>query len=1313
MPVPFHHIRRLSVDVTVPDLDLAVALRSRLEDLANLLFPQVLERVLDAVLPADRHARLLRLDLDLGTIDAGRLEADAVAALETALVSKLTDALECLSDAPAAGGSTGDRLLTPEETLTDLAEHYLTGGTYPYWAAAGAPPSPRLLAILAAGQPKTLADILRRHSRNAVVAERLVLQLGEEGLRQVLSALAPADAAVILAYLTDLSLLHRAEPLLSRPAPAVDRLFWLVTVEYLVREAGSQFNRRSFLRELLLGIADHEKVGYAALLDLLRQGIERLGRQRPLGSSLPAVLQELLDAERPLATFPKLPNGGEPAQEAAVAPLEPAAVPDDDEALLTLMRRNLRNPAVLEALAARLSPRRFARLVERLEPAHALLILAFLADLLELHREDALLLLSAEGFERLTRLLTLIQLLRDPGSQFNRRSWLRFLLEGMAEREKVAYALMLDLLARSLARTAARRSPSSSLPGLVTELVAEEAGRPARADHAVPALRDAGDLAPGDLAARFRKAATGPAADLARLVDGLDDRRRATILPAILKDLQPALAPLMGEVMDWLLRRHRSRPLMALSEAAFARLLWTAVLRRAAVPGARPADRVGSLAFLESVMGDLAAFDGLAPASVIAGATGTSGEEAAGEALPPPLVQLRDAHRVARPDLAAAGGILPLAARASRFLRLGTPAADGDSLVPLLESDPAGLLGLLRDLAADEAHWPERLDRLLGRLLPEEIAALPGLEHGGDAACRVRALADGMGAGAELVREEAGRAVAWKRVLTALLRSDAPGIAVPLPPAGRKLDRPAVLRSWLDHGRVPWWADGAAASARVVAGLPDLPLTELLALFQCSDPARTVSRLHRAVEALGRDAAMALLRRLAPGAFAPGWLDRTPSANPPSPGEERERLHRRLSGVAALIDGRVPPAGGEYVGPDSAAPAVEAGAEPEGTSGPAQVGRRTLLGWLSGDGDDPPWSDALVRELADLLDTPDPEVDATVTAALRNEAVRARWLARLPEEILGRLLHRIEPALADMLLELVGTVEAAWRQAMPPERRGGDPRRPWAVLLGSLAAAAPGHRSARAVAAALLKGLSGGDPATEKPLIARARFLAGEAGHAGLLAVLQPPPAPTSPPAHKAVPTAAPASWPSRRTGEGAAAPASPLYIDNAGLVLLNPFLPHFFERLGVLSPTDTGAPRVATPEAAAKAVHLLQHLADGVLEDGRCIQPEPALVLNKLLCGLDPAVPIAPEYRPAPEELALCDQLLAAAIGNWTIISNSSAAGLRETFLRREGRLEHGDRGWSLTVQRKTVDVLVDRIPWSFATLYHRWMEEPLHVSW
>jgi hypothetical protein len=165
--------------------------------------------------------------------------------------------------------------------------------------------------------------------------------------------------------------------------------------------------------------------------------------------------------------------------------------------------------------------------------------------------------------------------------------------------------------------------------------------------------------------------------------------------------------------------------------------------------------------------------------------------------------------------------------------------------------------------------------------------------------------------------------------------------------------------------------------------------------------------------------------------------------------------------------------------------------------------------------------------------------------------------------------------------------------------------------------------------------------------------------------------------------------------------------VENAGLALTSPFLPHLLDRLGVLSEAD-GRQVIAGEAAARRAVNLLQYLADGRTE-----APEATLTLNKLLCGLSPEVVVGPLTEPATEDLALCDSLLAALIAAWPAVGSISVAGLRETFLQRQGRLVHGEGRWRLAVQRKSLDGLVDQVPWALSPVLQRWMSEPVDVRW
>jgi hypothetical protein len=168
-------------------------------------------------------------------------------------------------------------------------------------------------------------------------------------------------------------------------------------------------------------------------------------------------------------------------------------------------------------------------------------------------------------------------------------------------------------------------------------------------------------------------------------------------------------------------------------------------------------------------------------------------------------------------------------------------------------------------------------------------------------------------------------------------------------------------------------------------------------------------------------------------------------------------------------------------------------------------------------------------------------------------------------------------------------------------------------------------------------------------------------------------------------------------------APGEPLFISNAGLVLAGPYLPRLFGMLGLLKEQ-----RFVDDAAAERAVLLTQYAVTGQAQAA-----EPLLLLNKLLCGVPLQMPVAREIEASASECQAVDGMLLAMIGHWKALGQTSLAGLRQTYLQREGRLEHRDEAWQLQVQANTFDVLLDRLPWGYATVKFPWMPEVLHVDW
>lgn len=167
---------------------------------------------------------------------------------------------------------------------------------------------------------------------------------------------------------------------------------------------------------------------------------------------------------------------------------------------------------------------------------------------------------------------------------------------------------------------------------------------------------------------------------------------------------------------------------------------------------------------------------------------------------------------------------------------------------------------------------------------------------------------------------------------------------------------------------------------------------------------------------------------------------------------------------------------------------------------------------------------------------------------------------------------------------------------------------------------------------------------------------------------------------------------------------ADELYINNAGLVILWPFLSHFFTHLDLLTENK----QFKNLAAMQRAVALLQYLA---IENDDF--PEYWLTLNKVLCGMAITDVYHLDSPLLESEMSECSALLKAIIAQAPILRNMSESGLRGTFLLRSGILSTRDGAWLLRVERETYDIVLDRFPWSWVWVKLPWMELPLRVEW
>lgn len=164
-----------------------------------------------------------------------------------------------------------------------------------------------------------------------------------------------------------------------------------------------------------------------------------------------------------------------------------------------------------------------------------------------------------------------------------------------------------------------------------------------------------------------------------------------------------------------------------------------------------------------------------------------------------------------------------------------------------------------------------------------------------------------------------------------------------------------------------------------------------------------------------------------------------------------------------------------------------------------------------------------------------------------------------------------------------------------------------------------------------------------------------------------------------------------------------PIYIQNAGAVILHPYLWRLFGVLELLENNE-----LKDEIAATKAVHLLNYLVFKSIEGD-----ESQWILNKILLGIPIEKTLLPDITLTEKEMEMCESLLQGIINNWTALRQTSNDNLRVSFLQREGKLTDEPDNWVLRVQNSGFDILLERLPWGLNPLKTPAMKKIMVVEW
>jgi hypothetical protein len=163
------------------------------------------------------------------------------------------------------------------------------------------------------------------------------------------------------------------------------------------------------------------------------------------------------------------------------------------------------------------------------------------------------------------------------------------------------------------------------------------------------------------------------------------------------------------------------------------------------------------------------------------------------------------------------------------------------------------------------------------------------------------------------------------------------------------------------------------------------------------------------------------------------------------------------------------------------------------------------------------------------------------------------------------------------------------------------------------------------------------------------------------------------------------------------------IWVQNAGLILLHPFLKPFFitteicDKQGRFLSEDYDLP--------IQSIHYLATGDENFFEGN--------LIFEKFLCGVPLKIPVRQTSVLTDLIKTEATVLLNEVVKNWPALKNTSADGLRQMFIQRDGKLIQKEDSYKLIVERKAQDVLLEKLNWNISMVKLPWISKILFTEW
>ena len=282
-----YKINSVKFDFNMDSEDFALNLNSRWNSFFKSAFEKNVAKILDEFDNKKEYTQIESIELDLGEINQENFDRSFPDLLAEKLREKLTE-LKILSNS-----NTHIKQLNKTDHNYNSLTYFLLHGYYPWYLQNNKVDFLTLFQNEIKNNAAQLKHFLFSHGQNSSLKKRLIYQLNNENLFEIIKLSNKAESSFIIAYTK--SLLDESSYVESNFNQHEDhrKAVWLIIFSYLFSNSESQFNRKEFVRQTIDELAAHYNISYRQLVEYLAKALPTI-KSGIFKSDLNIILNQLL-----------------------------------------------------------------------------------------------------------------------------------------------------------------------------------------------------------------------------------------------------------------------------------------------------------------------------------------------------------------------------------------------------------------------------------------------------------------------------------------------------------------------------------------------------------------------------------------------------------------------------------------------------------------------------------------------------------------------------------------------------------------------------------------------------------------------------------------------------------------------------------------------------------------------------------------------------------------------------------------------------------------------------------------------------------